>query len=148
MSDRLTEFPDRRVWDLSEYIVDRILLTYQVRLTLLRGHETIDPTTLLRTNSSLTVDIESPFTVRVGSHIDRVIPEQVLSTVPVLPLLHQPVASLTAFRTGALLLTFADGTEIEVPIDEQYESWHTWGDGELAGIGMEGTSHEGSPWGE
>jgi len=137
MHERLTEFPDRRVWDLSGYTVYWLRLSYQVCLHIARSPETIDPKTLLRHHGSVTVEIETPFTVRVGAQIDQVIPEHAASTFRVLPLLHQSAASLTAFRNGTLLLTFADGTEIEVPQDDKYESWHTWGDGELADIGME-----------
>ena len=147
MGDRLTEFPNRRVWDLSGYTVYYIRLSYQVLLFIARSFGPIDSKTLQPYNNSVTVDIETVFTVRVGSRTDHVIPEQVLSTIPVLPLLHQPVASLTAFRSGTLLLTFADDTELEVLKDDQYESWHTFGEGELADIGMECTGHEGSPWG-
>jgi hypothetical protein len=147
MGTLLTEFPDRRVWDLSGYAVELIQLSYQVKLFMARSPGPIYPKTRLPYNHSVTVRIETAFTVRVGARIDQIIPEKVLSTVPVLPLLHQKVASLTAFRNGTLLLLFGDGTEMEVQKDDQYESWHTWGEGELADIGMDATGHAGSPWG-
>ena len=147
MSTLFTEFPDRREWDLSGYAVEWIQLSYQVRLLMARSPGPLDHKTMLRSNHSVTVAVETAFTVRVGSRTDQVIPENVLSTVPVLPLLHQSVASLTAFRSGTLLLKFEDSTELEVQQDDHYESWHTWGEGELADIGMEATGHEGSPWG-
>jgi len=40
-----------------------------------------------------------------------------------------------------------DGTEIEVFKDEEYEAWQTYGDGEMADVGMLGSGQEGSPWG-
>jgi hypothetical protein len=148
MGDRLTEFPDRRVWNLTGFTLDQIRLGYQVTL-IFNGPEIRQPgsITLPGPCNSLRVAIETPFTLCTGSETALIVPEQVLSVHPILPLLHQPIASLTAFRIGRLLLTFEEGAEIEVQKDDQYESWATFGEGEIAGIEMLCSPHEGSPWG-
>ncbi len=134
MTTRLTEFPDRRVWDLSGFTLDRICLDYQVRLLIANA------------NSSVNIIIETSLTLRVGARREQIDPEHVLTTAPLLPLLHQPAASLAAFRDGRLRLKFEQGAEVEALKDEQYESWETHGDGELDDINMSVTPHEGPPW--
>jgi len=135
MPERLTEFPDRRVWDLTGFTLSQICLHYQVTLL------------LCELGSSITVIIGNTFTLRVGERLDQMDPEQAMTLGPILPLLHGSVATLTAFRSGQLLLSFDGGAEIEVPKDDQYESWQTFGDGELAEAGMLCSPHTGSPWG-
>ena len=135
MGERLLEFPDRRVWDLKWFTLDQICLDYRVTLL------------LAQPQSSVTVIIETPFILRLDLRSVRIVPDQILSTVPMLPLLHQTLVALTAFRDGRLLLQFEEGTEIEVQKDAQYEAWETYGDGETADVGMLCSGHEGSPWG-
>jgi hypothetical protein len=149
MADRLTEFPDRRVWNLTGFTLEQIRIGYLLTF-LFSGPDLRLPgsRTFPVPPNSLWVDIETPFTLRAGSHTDYIVPVQVLTVHPVLRLLHQQIASLTAFRNSTLLLTFEDGSEIEVLQDEQYESWNTFGEGEVADIGMLGSGHEGPPWGE
>ena len=148
MTDRMTEFPDRRVWNLAGFTLEQIRLGYQINLIFSGPNERL-PGSIMppKQSNSLWVDIETSFTLRTGSESILIIPEQVMTVSPILPLLHQEIASLTAFRNSTLLLTFNDGSEIAVLKDDQYESWNTWGEGEVAGIGMLCSPHEGSPWG-
>ena len=74
-----------------------------------------------------------------------IVPEDTLSLVPLLPLLHR-VLCLTAFRSGSLLLKFEKGAEIEVPIHDRYEAWEMFGTGETADIGMRCGLGAGAPW--
>ena len=134
MDRRLTEFPDRRVWDLSSFTLDQICLDY--RTTLL----------CVALDSSLTIIIGTSFIYRTGTRVEAMNPEHVLSVTLILPLLHMQVKSLTAFRSGLLLLVFEDDTSIEVHKDQQYESWETSGTGEVANIGMLCSGHNSSPW--
>jgi len=135
MNKRLSEFPDRREWNLSEFTLD--LLSFGYAITLAMGIP----------DSSLTIVIETPFTLQKGSLVEPMNPESIVSMSRMLPLLHQSVASLTAFRSGLLLVQFEDGAEIKVPKHEQYEAWQTYGTGEMVDVGMLCSGHKGSPWG-
>src|SRR5690349_7942755 len=72
-------------------------------------------TTLLiaTTQSSLTVVIEMPFTLRRGS-LSLSFNEPQDAMLEMGSLLHKPVLSLTAFRNNTLLIKFEAGMEIEV----------------------------------
>ena len=135
LNERLSEFTDRRTWNLSGFTLDRISLDYQVTLLIARPH------------SSLMVILTQPFALRFESHTALITHEAILTTVPLLRLLHTPVTSLTAFRSGQLLLKFDAGAEIEVQKDDQYESWQTFGEGEVADVQMLCSPHPGAPWG-
>jgi hypothetical protein len=135
MGTRLTELSDRRLWDLSGFTLDRICIDYQATLL------------FSQPGSSVTVVIEEPFTLRAGVHINLITPDQALSVTPLFPVLHTEAVSLAAYRNGQLCIAFGDGTEITVPKSVQFESWHTFGDGELTGIGMLCSPHDGTPWG-
>lgn len=140
MKKRITEFSDRRVWDLSGTIL-HIRLDYQVTLVLGMPMVKDEP------QSTFTVVIEQPFTLRIGRDMIRISPGMVLSVVPLLTLLQEPLVSLTAYRDGKLLILFEEGAEIELQKDNQYESWNTFGEGEFAGVEMLCSGHDSSPWG-
>lgn len=143
MNRRLIKLPDRREWDLSGFLLDQIRLDYALTLFFAHYARVVDAP---QPSSAVTVVIETPCILRVGSETTQINPEVVLFNVPVLPLLHQPAASLTAFRTGTLLITFANGAELEVPKHEQYKTWKTFGEGEVAGASMECLPYPGPPW--
>ena len=132
MNARLTEFADRRERDLSGFTLDRLSFDYATSFLIAIPH------------SSLTVIIETPFTLQTSSHVETIDPKRIVSAERLLKLSHHPVASLTAFRSGQLFVMFEDGTKIQVPKNEQYESWQTYGDGETADMGMLCSGHEGS----
>lgn len=46
-----------------------------------------------------------------------------ISLAPVLPVLRNTIQEVIAFKTGGLFIGFADGSEIEVPADPDYEAW-------------------------
>ena len=147
MSNRMVEYSDRRVWDLTGFTLEQLRLAYQLEL-LFGGPESskISSRAVPPSRSEVWVVIEPPLTLRIGTVSVQVVPEQAASVAPVLPLIHRTAASLAAFRNGTLRLTFEDGSEIEVLPHEQYESWHTYGTEEYVGIVMECTPHEGAPW--
>lgn len=147
MTNLMVEYSDRRVWDLTGFELEQLRLAYQLEL-LFGGPESskISSRTVPPSRSEIWVIIETSLTLRLGATSVQVDPEKSASVAPVLPLLRQATASLTAFRNGTLRLTFEDGSEIEVLHHEQYESWHTYGTEEYVGIRMECTPHEGAPW--
>ena len=135
MPSLMTEYPDRRVWDLTDFTLDSLNFSFQVILQMAgRG-------------GSMIVIIGMPMTLHTGSGIEFMDPEKSTTAANLLSLLHRNLATLTAFRDGTLVVTFEDGTEIRVTKHEQYESWETHGDGEVADIGMLCSGHDGSPWG-
>ena len=134
MCERFTEFPDRCVWDLSGYTVNQIALDYAVTLL------------IARPEGSFSVVIEQIIELREGETVNGINPEDVVSAAPLLAYLHKPVASLTAFRNGELRIAFANGAEIAVPKDEQYESWNSSGSGEIIRANRLCSPHPGSPW--
>ena len=135
MCNLLAVFPDRREWDLSGYTLDGLQFGFAVGLLIATA------------DSSVSITIEAPLVLQMGTQVDLLDPEGGVLTERLLPLLHEPASSLTAFRTGLLQVTFENGAEIRVPTGSEYESWHTSGTGDLVGIGMLGSPHEGSPWG-
>jgi hypothetical protein len=135
MCKRLTEFPDRREWNLSGFTVDQICFDFRISLV------------FAQPAGSVTITIGEPFKLRDGLKVEVIDPSDTLSGMSLLPLLHEHVAYLIAFRSGRLLLQFQKGTEIEVPIDEGHEAWETFGDGETASIGMLCIPGGGVPWG-
>ena len=134
MSKHLKEFPDKREWNLFGFTLTRLCFDYQTTLL------------IATSQSTLTVIIETPFTLCRGS-LSMVINDPQVAMLEMGALLHKPVSSLTAFRNGMLVIKFVEGMEIEVQKNEQYESWQTFGDGDVADIGMLCSPHEGSPWG-
>jgi len=73
MGKRLTEFPDRREWDLSGFTLERVCLSWQAELQIATA------------DSSLTVIIETPFALRTGSHVETIAPKDVLLVGALLP---------------------------------------------------------------
>ncbi len=137
----MQEYPDRRVWALNEHEVTRLCIDSAFTIDIWWRNDK-------RVDTSLTIVIEAAFVLRRGEHERQFNPEHGQTLGPVLDILHTPVESLTAYRDGRPVLRFIDGAEIIVGKDERYESWHTFGTGELADIGMLCSPHEGPPWGE
>ena len=146
MQKRFTEYRDRREWDLSGFTLVRLSFDYRTTLLMYQSTPKSSLVSALEgPQNSLTVDIESPCLLRTGSQIQPMDPERSDSMAPLLPLLRHCLVSLTVFRSGLLVLTFEDGTELWVPKDEQYESWQAVGNGELSDIAMLCSPHEGPP---
>ena len=134
MRERLTKFPDRRVWDLSGHLLEQIVLDYAVTLL------------VAERNNSISVVIENVFELRENERTSTINPEDAQTVVPLLAYLHKPVSAVTAFQNGDLLIGFASGAEIAVSKDDQYESWNSFGSGEITGADMLCSPHPGAPW--
>jgi hypothetical protein len=99
-------------------------------------------------NNQLSVIIETLFTIRCRDQTTICEPEDINSVKEALSILHKPMAMLTAYRDGRLLVSFSDGTELRVSKHPQYESWEARGIGELEDLALHCTPHEGPPWRE
>ncbi len=129
MTKRFADYDDRREWDLSGYTLDQIALDYALRLL------------IAKPDSSVEIVIETAFELHRGESVLPIAPELTVTTIPVLSLLHQSVARLTVFHSGALYLRFENGAEIRVPNDDIYEAWQATGTGEMR------SPHPSPPWG-
>ena len=145
MRNRFTEYPDRREWDLSDFVLDQVCLDY--RVTLLFVERLPRGVAQPRPADAVTVIIEQALELRANERAAIITPELTVAIMPLLPLLHQPAAELTVFRSGRLLIKFTNGAKIDVPRHEQYEAWQTFGTGNVTDISMECTPHPVSPWG-
>jgi len=130
----MSDYPDKRVWSLTESEVTRLCINYSfvIQISNLKG--------------DLTLAIHTTFLLRVDGREEKLDPEDGASLGPALIILHKPVETLTIFQNGFLNLRFLDGTEVIVEKDLQYESWESSGSGEFSDIGMLCSPHEGPPW--
>jgi hypothetical protein len=130
-----------RTWHI-DHELSRLQFGYEVILGVSWGSGS--------TATEASISLETPFSLtRPGASAELVDPEAPETLSPLLALLHQRVAHITADRTGLLEITFSDGTILRVPKrDDGYESWNTSGSGELHDFNMLCSSHEVSPWGE
>ncbi len=136
MSTRINASSDRRIWMLNGLEVTRLCIDFTFTIHLWEG------------SRELTIIIEVPFTLRIDEHEQQLDPNAGTTLGPALQILHKPVESLTAYRHGRLVVAFVDGTTLDVDKDWQYESWHTFGSGELADIAMLCSPHDAAPWGD
>jgi hypothetical protein len=137
----MTEYPDRRVWRLGGHEVTRLIFDYQFAVQIWWRDES-------RGDSDVTVTIGVPFTIRVANREQRVDPEDTATISPALHVLHKAVETLSAFRSGRLLLRFAGGVEIAVEKHPDYEAWEASGTGLLSDVRLLCSAHEGPPWRE
>jgi hypothetical protein len=64
-----------------------------------------------------------------------------------LRLLHQKIDRISAHRSGLLEISFANGTIVRVEKrNDGYESWNSFGNGELHDFNMLCSSHDVAPW--
>jgi hypothetical protein len=136
----MTEYPDRRVWDLNRHEVTYLHIDYRFAFDCWWNVGGVD--------NMLSVVVDTPFVLSTGRKKIQCDPEDVPSVAPALVILHKPVLSLTAHRDGVLEIEFADDMKLVVSKDSHYESWHAWGKGELEDLQVECTPHEGPPWSE
>ena len=134
MVERMSEYPDKRVWSLTESEVTRLCINYSfiIQIWNLKG--------------DLTLAIHTTFLFRVDGREEKFDPQDGASLGPALIILHKPVETLTIFQNGFLNLRFLDGTEVVVEKNLQYESWESSGSGEFIDLGMLCSPHEGPPW--
>jgi len=134
---KLTEYTDRRVWDIGDHKVTYLHIDSRFAFDCWWAE-----------NNQLSVIIETLFTIR---YTDRTVickPEVINSVKEAVSILHKPLSMLTAYRDGRLLVTFSDGTELHVSKHPKYESWQAQGKGELDDLALLCTGHEGPPWTE
>jgi hypothetical protein len=139
-SSRLTEYTDRRVWDLGGHEVTYLHIDYRFAFDCWWCEDGED--------TNLHVTIEQPFVLRTSDAEQQCIPERVATLCVALDILHKPVVTLAAYRDGRLLVTFVDGMELLVGKSWQYESWDAIGSGELADLALLCSPHQGPPWTE
>jgi hypothetical protein len=79
----------------------------------------------LRTDRGCEIRIESNFRVtELGTEVFRGVPHTLLSeNDSVQSLVGRLVAHATASSDGGLLVNFADGTTLVVPVDPNFEAW-------------------------
>jgi len=140
LQSKMTEYADRRVWNLEGHDVTYLHIDYRFAFDCWWLYN--------KTNNSLSVTIEAPFELRYLDQTVICVPEDVSTVKEAISILHKPISFLTAFRDGRLLVTFSDGTELEVAKIPRYESWEAQGEGELADLALLCTAHEGPPWRE
>jgi hypothetical protein len=131
-----------RIWDLAGLNVMRIVIDpAQVSFLLASG--------FVGDADAIDLIIENAFTISDGHGMTHAVnPAAVESLAPVLSLRLRPTHSLVASRDGSLVLRFEEGAELRVPKHGLYESWHTFGHGDLADASMLCSPHEGPPWAE
>jgi hypothetical protein len=138
---RMTEYTDRRVWDLDGYEVTYLHIDYRFAFDCTRY---VDG----EADDSLCVIVETPFTLRTSSgEEEHFNPSDALTLGGALAILHKSITSLTAYRNGCLQIVFTDGMELLVTKNPQYESWEAHGGGELE-IALLCSGHDGPPWSE
>lgn len=140
VNDHIVEYPDRRVWRLDGHEVTQLIVNYAFTIVIWWRDQ--------KSDNSVTIVLEQPFSVKRDDHTQDFDPEQTGTLCNALDILYQPVESLTAFRNGRLVLRFTDTSELISEKDDSYESWHIFGTGEYAQIGMLCSPHGGPPWGE
>jgi hypothetical protein len=128
----------QRSWSMTGANFEMLTLAYALSLEL-AGPEPED---------RISLQIETQFTLIYDDHILDVIPEKPETVVPMLALLRKPLKTFTAFANGRLWIEFEDGTLLEVPKHEKYESWNTYGYGAYATANMLCSAHDGPPWGD
>jgi hypothetical protein len=136
---RVTTSPSSRIWDLAGLNVMRIVIDpAQISLLLTSGDA-----------DAIDLIVENAFTISDGAGMTHAVnPAAVETLTPVLSLRLRPTHSLVASRDGSLVLRFAEGSELRVAKHELYESWQTFGHGDLADASMLCSPHEGPPWAE
>lgn len=139
-TSRMTQYPDRREWSFGGHEITRLLIDYRFEIEVWWGTGDQD--------STARFTIEAPFLLR-GEVEQTCDPAQTDSLAPALRLLHLPVECVAAYRDGLLVIRCTDGTELRVPKrDDGYETWQTYGSGELHDIAMLCSGHDGPPWWE
>jgi hypothetical protein len=136
----MTEYPDRRVWQLGGHEVTQLVIDYRFSLQIWWREDASD--------NDVTVTVGVPFVLRTTDSVQAIDPEATSSVALALSILHKPVESVIAYRNGRLRITFVDGFEIAVEKHPQYESWEAYGHGLLADLQLLCSPHEGPPWSE
>jgi hypothetical protein len=134
---RMTEYADKRVWNVDNHEVTTLHLDYRFAFDC-----------FWTDNNFLSIIIEAPFTLHYPERTISCDPQDVSSLKEAILILHQSISMLTAYRDGRLLVTFADNTHLQVIKDLQYDSWQAQGQGELEDIALLCTPHLGPPWKE
>ncbi len=137
----MAEYLVRRVWNIEDHEVTYLHIDYRFAFECWWY-------TANRKDNRLVVTLENEFILHYADRTVVCHPEDVNSVKEAVPILHKAVSSLTAYRDGRLLVSFADGTELHVSKNREYESWEAQGDGELADVRLLCSPHEGPPWNE
>jgi len=134
---KMTEYADRRVWDLEGHEVTYLHIDYRFAFDCWWAER-----------NQVIVTIEAPFEVRYPEKSVICQPDDVDSLKEAISILHRPLAFLGAFRDGRLLVVFSDGTEIHVAKNPHFDAWEVKGEGELADLALLCSPHSGPPWKE
>jgi hypothetical protein len=133
---KMTEYADRRVWNLRGLEVNLLQIAYCFDIMC------NDP------GNDVFIQIETSFTLRYPNRTITCDPENIDSIKEAVSILRRPLADLTAFRDGSLIVTFLDGTELHVLKDPNFESWNAQGEGIFGDLALLCSPHEGPPWRE
>lgn len=137
--DRRRDYPDRKVWDLTDYEVNYLHLDWRFGFDCsgTRGRD-----------GYLRVTINVPFTLETPSGPAVCDPEDISSITGALHILHKDARAFTVHASGRLETEFTEGLRLWVDKHDRYESWEAQGEGELSEISMLCSPHPGPPWGE
>jgi hypothetical protein len=94
--------------------VTRVAFDHQLRLLFDDGGELV---------------VETPLTLTPAARVHTVVPGEPAALAPALMLLWRTVTSAVVDVDRALVVTFADGTVLWVPVGVDYEAWNATGPG-------------------
>ena len=141
LTSRMAATSTSRTWNFDGQPVSSLQLGYQATFGFSWGTQSAP------TEAGIT--IETTFSILSPGVLPVVVdPGKPETFAPLLALLHRAVDRVTAHSSGLLEITFSDGTVLHVPKrSDRYESWNTFGSGELHDFNMLCSSHEVAPWG-
>src|SRR5437762_1871949 len=124
---RMTEYPDRRVWDLNGYMIGGTVLGDRPEITIIPIKAEV--------KGELFIAIDAPLIIEGQDH-------QIVGV----GFLSKRVDSLTVFRNGYLIIKRTDGIAVTVQKLEVGESWLVLGFGDLADMNMLCEAVDIPPW--
>ena len=124
MVDSEKPLSERR-FDLTGYEVTFLHIDYRFGFDCLAGS---------KRNGSLEIVICKEFSVIRSGIVGACNPETGSGLADALIILHKPLASLTVYRTGLLIVRFVNEMRLEVEPTGCYEAWESRGTGDLSEI--------------
>ena len=98
-------------------------------------------------DGAVDVRLGAPFELELSTGRLQLDPEAPAQLGPILALISMPLHSLTAYRTGALLVQFAGVITLRVEPHPAFEAWEVCGSGEFSELSYLAAPGGGSPWG-
>ena len=138
---RMTEYSDRRVWDLKGLRAVQINIAFTFDIICL-------DTCSDDNDNEVFIRIENTFTYKSPNRITSCHPEDIDSIKEAISVLRFDLDDLTAFRDGRLQVRFIGGQDLQVKQHFQFESWEAHGRGKFRDLALLCSSQEGPPWSE